>query len=994
MWNAWPICGAVQIESDHTQPHQPQPIMQTTLERQRKFPSDILPWLLMAATLALYLGTLNPWISLNNLFQVAKGTGWLDGMQSGVTAYRPVYALLTWPLHVVPARWMPLALNLISVVCTITSVGLLARSVALLPHDRTHEQRQRQKGSGAILSISAAWLPVVLAVFAFSMQLSTWENATTGASETVDLLLLAGVVACLLEFRIRERDSWLAGAAAIYGIAMTNNWLMILLLPVFITSLIWLKRADFFAPRFLLPVALWGMAGLVCFYLLLPLAHTLSGEAGPTFLQVLKMNLGSQKTVLQSFVQRVPGNILMLLAITSLLPLLLVSIKWASHFGDPSRLGTLLTTAILHFGHAAFFATCLWEAFDPAFSPRHIGFPNPALTYLGALCIGYFAGYFLLVFQPRKLEWNEQDPPWQRHLHRLSLGLVWGALFLIPAGLACKNLPQIHMTNGPALKNYAASLSDCLPPSAAVLSDDPRKLVLLEAWSERTGQTKKRLFLDTQSLPEPGYHRTLQTRHRGTFPVLTKAGQTEALTDVALLNLAVAISEKLPLYYLHPSFGYYFEAFYANPAGFAFKLERYPTNSLTGAPLSGTALAEQQKFWAERTTTLKGLLPFISPPAVGVQPGLREQLLKRLHIPFEPNATAAMLGNLYSQTLNNWGGCLQMAGKFTEAGSCFDLALLLYPDNAAARINLKFNESLLSGRTPVLESARAIEDELGKYRNLQDALRDSGSFYDPTHCFGLGLIYAQTGLYRQSAQLLERVRLLIPDNAAARFWLARLELLARAPERALKLISEIKPHGAALESAGLGKLDLLQLETMALFSANRPSQAESLLLKAIQDAPNDTNVLALVVKMSTGFRQYTNALRAVQRQLALNPNDTEALVNSGFIHIQAGQFAEAVAPLTRALTLDTNNHTAQLNRAIAYLSSGQLEPARSDYAALKKLYPKAYQVDYGLADVAWRKQDTNTAIRYYESYLANAPTNSEEFLTISNRLAQLKPRSP
>jgi len=59
-----------------------------------------------------------------------------------------------------------------------------------------------------------------------------------------------------------------------------------------------------------------------------------------------------------------------------------------------------LTSFLFHLVCAAFLIFCIWMAFDPPFSPRHLNLGTPLLTfyYLGALSIGYFSGYFLLVF--------------------------------------------------------------------------------------------------------------------------------------------------------------------------------------------------------------------------------------------------------------------------------------------------------------------------------------------------------------------------------------------------------------------------------------------------------------------------------------------------------------------------------------------------------------------------------------------------------------------
>jgi tetratricopeptide (TPR) repeat protein len=92
--------------------------------------------------------------------------------------------------------------------------------------------------------------------------------------------------------------------------------------------------------------------------------------------------------------------------------------------------------------------------------------------------------------------------------------------------------------------------------------------------------------------------------------------------------------------------------------------------------------------------------------------------------------------------------------------------------------------------------------------------------------------------------------------------------------------------------------------------------------------------------------------------------------------------------------MDTNNYSALLNRAIAYLRANKLEAAQGDYDVLQKAFPTAHQIYYGLAEVAWRKKDTNAAIRNYQLYLANAQTNTAEAKDVSARLKELKPGSP
>ena len=187
---------------------------------ERRFAASSLPWLVAAGAWAVYLLTLNRWVSLASLVPVAKAAGWSWQPQ----LHGPLYWLVTGPIRWLPVRMMPLALNLFSAGCAGLSLALLTRSVALLPHDRTHHQREKELGPSALLSIRSAWLPPLLAALICGLQLTFWEDATAassqsftgGSNEMFDLLLFAYVIRCLLEFRIDRVESWLLRAGWMY----------------------------------------------------------------------------------------------------------------------------------------------------------------------------------------------------------------------------------------------------------------------------------------------------------------------------------------------------------------------------------------------------------------------------------------------------------------------------------------------------------------------------------------------------------------------------------------------------------------------------------------------------------------------------------------------------------------------------------------------------------------------------------------------------------
>ena len=972
----------------------------------KNFVASKLPWLIAAAALVVYLATFNPWVSLNNLVPVARSTGKLVspnlGDYSSMGPYGPLTYCLTYPLSWLPAAQVPLAFNVFSLVCALLTLTLLARSVALLPHNRTEAQRLRERNRSGQLTIRSAWLPPVLATMACGLQITFWEHATGGSNAMVDLLVLAYVIRCILEYRLSERISWLLRAAVVFGAGMANGYVLFCLSPFFLIALVWTRRLGFFEPGFLIKMVLCGAAGLL-FYLLLPMIYVASGEATASFWQALKFNLSAEKNTFLYFAGKLPKNRLLLLMLTSFLPVLVMGIRWPSRFGDPSRMGTRLTALVFHLAHVCLLVACVWVAFDPKFSPKVIlssmvpGL-NLALGYLSALSVGYFAGYFLLVLRPIPDHLGRINRL-ELRLHQGSVAFVVALLILVPAGLIFKNAPQIALTNGPAMKEFAALLADDLPDRAVVLgdpdnppySDIPRRLILTQLWMERKGRGKDCYFLDTGSLNLPVYQVKQQKLHQGDWPVLADPKSPKAIDDRTLMNLLLHLSEKHPVYYLHPSFGYYFEIFAPQPDGLKLTLTPYSTNSLSGPPLTESQIAANQEFWRTNRPALERLIPFISQPPTDRESPLRRALMERLHVAFEANRTAATLGVFYSQTLNFWGVQLQRAGKLPEAEQHFQTAIDLFPNNIAAAANLEFNRDLQAGRQQPFQIPASLDEELGSYRDLQQVLRDTGPFDDPHHTFGQAVVFALGNLVRQSAQQFERVHEIEPDNLNVLVWLARLYIVNQLPDKALDLIANLHPKPAEFERANIDRLDILQIEATAHFAADRPEAGDRCLMEALQKNPNDLELIGKVVQLCTTFKRFTNAIIALDRQLVLKPDDTGALVGKGFLDMQLGRFPEAIPALTRALQLQTNNYNAQLYRAVAYLNCERLDDAEHDYQTLQKIFPTSVEVNAGLGDIALRRQDTNTAVRFYEICAANSAPGSDQSRFYSERVKNLKP---
>src|SRR5687767_9913062 len=111
-----------------------------------------LPWIAGAGVLIVFLLTLNHWVSLRSLEMASRVAGW----DMEIPIQWPLFFTITFPFRYLPGGIQPIALNFFTALCAALTVALLARSVALLPQDRTHEQRIRERSEFSFLTIPLA----------------------------------------------------------------------------------------------------------------------------------------------------------------------------------------------------------------------------------------------------------------------------------------------------------------------------------------------------------------------------------------------------------------------------------------------------------------------------------------------------------------------------------------------------------------------------------------------------------------------------------------------------------------------------------------------------------------------------------------------------------------------------------------------------------------------------------------------------------------------
>jgi tetratricopeptide (TPR) repeat protein len=981
-----------------------------------------------------YCLSLNHWASLSSIGAIARVSGWTWQPE----LRQPLTCAVLYPFSLLPAGWLPFALSLFTAICAAIVLALLARSVALLLGAMgTPRPNSDEVGRGVLTAPRfARWVPVTISAAVCGLQLSFWEHATAFTGEMLDLLTFAYVIRCLLEFRNDERESWLFRSAFIYSVGMANNWAMIGYFPLYILAILLVKRFGFkritkppalrkprqppqwvrnliakigvrqntiakpvYAPfrpvvidtSFFLRMALWGLAGL-SFYLLLPIVQSLSAQTAIGFWPALKANLSFQKSHLGAL--RSPT--FRLLAIASLLPFLVLAIGWKiqpAKSGHETRRAIFLNRLASHPLHAVVLFLTLWLSFDPSFSPRHLslGVPMVSYYYLSALVAGYCAGYLIQVA-------TKSTPTFMLRLIRAAICTLAIAMPLL---LISRNVRHIRLTNGPSLHQFARELYADLPDGkSVVLGTDFAQLSLLRAELAAQHHAKDALVVELPSLSSAQYHIIMSRQYGSRWPVIPPTNGVDLVGPIKLLKLISAFAEHEPVVYLDPNFGPLFDRPADSITGFIhhFASKREPVESAN------------ELLWQQRWTShMHELAAYFKAYTSHSPQRIRTS-------PIEPNATASFLGATYSKTLNNWGVQLQRGGHRTEAGEWFRRAVELSPQNLCAHINLEFNERWqnvekaddsektkqafpsphpmgrgIKGERLVRLNPATIQkqyaDIFSRRNDWGDLLSDFGPVDEPTFLFRTGRALLANGNTRLAANAFKRSAELAEDWSLPKVWLAQSFLEQGNFSEAFDVTERVSGIGPSWDGKGLARL--LHCRATSLLGLGRTNEIDSCINGFLRDHGEHREVLAAAADAYSQNGMHEQQLTTIEELLKREPNRPEWLSQKGLAEMQLGRYDSAIATLTTALSVAPTDDNARLSRAVARLGADQLDAARDDYCQLLNSKTCSANALYGLGTIAWRKQETNAAIAYYQGYLTNAIDGSPQFSVASQRLREM-----
>jgi len=936
--------------------------MEENVPPSRSFNARILPWILGAGFLVLYLLTAHPWVGPSNIQLVGQMLGW----EPDAPYSEPFFYLIGKVLGVLPARSLPQVLNALSAGFAALTIVILARCVALMPHDRTREQRVRGHSDGAMLHGWFSALPVVFASGLLGFQLTFWENATLQTGEMLDLLLFAFCALCVLEYRLDLRESWLFAGAFVWGLSMTANWAMFGFFPLYLSAIIGVRGWSFFNAVFLTRLILWGLLGLVA-YLVVPIGQSFGDHSGLGFWWSLRANLMMEKAYLFG----IPRGRPLLLGLVLVLPLVFAGVRWqgtkASTVERYMTIGGIILLQVLWLVSISF------VAFDTPFSARRLmyldeasgGLPLLTFSFTGALAAGYLAGWFLVVgFVPPTKVWEKPNPLLDL-LGRLAGGIVVVASVGIPIALLAKNWPVIQAANGRQSLELFQNVVKSLPSKpTAVFSDQPTLTRLARAARVVLPEAPRHGFFDTSRGSDPVYRRWFADSTRESLPefaVLKDVQENVAGASIAVLSQLASQGRAA---YLHPSFGFFFEQLRAVPNGPVYAIVPQP-EAFEAVPLDSAQLDGLVKSWTAMAPSFDAL---VRARALGTKDGKQ-------------------LASFWSRNANGVGVVLQRQNRLADATGFFDLALRLNPDNRAAKANANVNAALRAGRAPGADDNKPLADTV-----LQEVLGTDGPVDEPVFLrnFGGGLLVSVDRLPRQAWETFQRLGQLDPKDPTARFGQIEAFLQAERYPRVRQELDALARSPEAKDPTREFSAGQQRLEIYYALTQGDLKRAESLMTNARTQFANDTSLLDLLTELFIRQGRLDEAIPLLEQWRKLRADDPPATVRLSAIYISRSQWEPALKLLDQLLVLQPDNTAARLNKAVCLLKLDRLDESKRQYLEIEEKFPDLPILQYGLAEIALRRKSTNAAIEHLEKYLQLAPTNTAEYSTVSQRLGVLR----
>ncbi len=436
--------------------------------------------------------------------------------------------------------------------------------------------------------------------------------------------------------------------------------------------------------------------------------------------------------------------------------------------------------------------------------------------------MGYYSGYILVVFGKRSLQ-RVKFKSWPM-LDRGILAYHWLLLVGAPIALFCYGFDRFRSSNNGILAPLHRG-DDCLiaQPALRGVERRPHPVAIAGGGLRQTRGKPiptscwKRARCRTSNI-SPTWSSVSRSCKRKCCPSINFP---PALSETNVIDFIFQLGREYPVYYLHPSFGYFFEQFYLRPAS--------PRLRAEGVSPAALICPRRPPPPRSRRTRIIGILP--NKPRSKPCPNWPATI-----------GDAARVSVDYSVALDFWGVELQRANRLPEAHSAFAESFRINTNNLMAKYNMEYNEQLQRGDHRPMGESDTMARALNYYKTVPNIIKYNGPPDEPEVDMAFGQMLAQGSNLRQAAGLFERRLQLLPNDVPAKMAVAKTLVDTGQPERALDLTRQIRAQTNALPD------ELFWVEAVAyLFRTNFP-EAERSLLQGQQQAPTNPLRMANVME--------------------------------------------------------------------------------------------------------------------------------------------------
>jgi tetratricopeptide (TPR) repeat protein len=132
-------------------------------------------------------------------------------------------------------------------------------------------------------------------------------------------------------------------------------------------------------------------------------------------------------------------------------------------------------------------------------------------------------------------------------------------------------------------------------------------------------------------------------------------------------------------------------------------------------------------------------------------------------------------------------------------------------------------------------------------------------------------------------------------------------------------------------------VDDLVIEAQKALQKGKPRDAESLLRKAIEAAPDRGELYILRSRARNSMGKFAAALEDANKYIELEPNDAYGYLNRSMIHASQEKPELALADANKAIELEPNEPDGYYRRSDIYREMGRMAEAKADEAKAEQL---------------------------------------------------------